>query len=997
MALAQQFQLPPPQVSILPPADLDLVANRLSEDAQGQIWLATDGGLGYFDGRQLSGFHDPHVPEGDDYSTATPTSDGRVWLLTGTGELVCFNPLRRRIEHLSDTTRLMREFIKPKGLRALFVDKHGQLWLGLRERGVLRVDPRTLAVAHVFPKARTVRHITEAPDGQVWFTSDSGVYVLDRRTSQTKGFFHDPHNPNSIGRNATMGICVRSANSVLVSMDEEVDVLNPQTGRVQRIRLLRSSPLEIPWTHDFLPDSQGNVYFSVGRAVYRLPPSGPLQRIEFPQPTEKIISILVSRTGHLWVNAGRRLDKYDLRSLRPVAPLNVLDITVNGTRLVENQPPGDDRFRRDSTGLPILNVREQDFVHMRFSPTVEERMNEFRVQLAGHDPQWMSFRDTIGQVTYQLAAGTYTFWLNLARPDGTWENDSTPMRVVVMPPFYKTTPFLVVAIFVIGTGLSLLYRTVRRRQKLRRELAKREEEAANLRQLDRLRSQFFANITHEFRTPLTLILAQSEQLGKQSLTANSQARVASVERNARQLLRLITQLLDTAKLDAGALEVKRVIGNPDLVLENLVQSFMAIAEKKGVTLIFEPGVSTCTGSFDAEKLEMIGYNLLSNALKFTVTGTVKVRTQREGEEQLLLVVQDTGSGIPPEHLPRIFERFYQVDASSTRAFEGTGIGLAFVRELTELLGGTVGVESTVGEGSTFTVRLPVAWVESVEATNKLTTATAAMPMLQQRVPNPAKGQSEVQPYDESKPLVLVVEDNDELRAFLLEQLRPSYRLLEASDGQEGLNIALSKIPDLIVSDVMMPHIDGYSLVSTLKADLRTSHVPVVLLTAKSSYDSKVRGLSAGGDAYLTKPFGLDELRLTLHNMLQTRQAWQAVLTAPLGSHTATDLVPEGEKRFLEFLRDLVRAHLQNETLDVKWVAEQAHLSRTHLHRKLTALTGHGTTWFINQIRLERAKELLESGKLNVSEVAYEVGYSSPSYFARVFQEHFGRSPVQVKE
>lgn len=781
-----------------------------------------------------------------------------------------------------------------------------------------------------------------------------------------------------------------------------------------------ANPLLESYIYEFKLDPLGNAYFSTGPAAFRYTPQGSLQRIGFGSPTDYIDGLYVGPTNRLWVSAANQLSEYDRNQARIVPSLIFLSVVVNGTHL-ENRATATQRLVYDTLGHPTLTVRENDQVSLRFSLMASKRSHTIRYRLDGYDGEWRVAENFEGTASYQLPAGTYMFTVNRGRYTGGWEPTTATMTVVVVPPFWKTGYSLLLALMGVGGVGYYLIRTYRRRRQLRHQLALEQLEAANLRHLDELKTRFFGNVTHEFRTPLTLILHATEQLASRPTTDWERERLTTINRHADQLARLITQMLDIAQMDARKLAVQLKLGDPVLFVGQCVQGFANLASQRRIDLAFSTLTSAKSPSsaesvgvgapdqvcpFDDDKLGKIMYNLLSNALKFTPEGgSVRVSGGLTGDRELLIRVEDTGIGIAADHIPRIFDRFYQADASTTRRYEGTGIGLAYVRELTELLGGWVTVESVSGIGSTFTLTLPLsATVAGVTLVDPAPVTTP--PLLSQPLPPPAESQEAVTVPATDKPLVLLIEDHGELRAYMADQLRQDYQVQEAVDGRDGITQALAAIPDLIVSDVMMPYVDGYTLVETLKNDERTSHIPIVMLTAKSSFDSRMQGLHAGADDYLSKPFSFAELSTRIHNVLHTHRTWQhyvvAAQTAAVQETTSVPpvsrLIPDREKQFLTRLRQLILANLTDEVVDVDWLVEQARMSRTQLHRKLTALTNLSTTGFIHSVRLHKAQELLQTNEdeLTIAEVAYRVGYSSPAYFSKVFSEHFGYPPTRLK-
>ncbi|MBO0931090.1 response regulator [Fibrella aquatilis] len=528
-------------------------------------------------------------------------------------------------------------------------------------------------------------------------------------------------------------------------------------------------------------------------------------------------------------------------------------------------------------------------------------------------------------------------------------------------------------------------------------------ESHQLKIIDELKTRFFDNITHEFRTPLTLILAPLEQLLKRYPdSAELQHSLSMVARNAQQLLRLINQLLDLAKLESGHLSVALQAGDPGDFVGQIVQAFEGVAREKNLLLSYENEL-TDGYTFDADKLEQITHNLVANALKFTQRGHVTVRLS--ANPVVTLTVTDTGIGIAPEKLPYIFNRFYQIQqpgltggASSYQfANPGTGIGLALVKELAELMGGSVTVSSVSAQdksrpsGTTFTVTLPIMRTEpyadgdsSVLPLLPINEAVAVVRPLHQPPP--------VAVDVTEKPLVLVVEDNTELNAFIVAELADRYRILTAHNGTDGWALAQAELPDLVLSDIMMPGMDGYQLTHRLKTDPATDHIAVVLLTAKTAQNSRMEGLERGADDYISKPFHVDELRLRIHNLLVRQQTLRAHFQQQFNRPEELHQPETMSDTFVKKLYALIENHLDDGQFRVDELAQAVGMSRRTLHRKLASVTSLSVTDFIRQYRLKRSGELLRGGH-NVSETAYMIGYESPAHFSTVFREFFGKTPT----
>ncbi|MGI4871134.1 MAG: ATP-binding protein [Janthinobacterium lividum] len=515
-------------------------------------------------------------------------------------------------------------------------------------------------------------------------------------------------------------------------------------------------------------------------------------------------------------------------------------------------------------------------------------------------------------------------------------------------------------------------------------------QADRLRVLDQEKTRFFTNITHEFRTPLTLMLGPAAQIADDTREPATRQQAQLVQRNAQRLLHLINQLLDLSRLEAGQQALHPVPGEVVGFVRGLVGSFEPLARQRGIGYTFEADPPVLPADFEADKLEKIVVNLLSNAFKFTPpAGMVSVRLRAETPPELPsprwveLMVRDTGSGIAPTQLPHVFDRFYQVDSSDTREQEGTGIGLALTKELVELHGGTIGLTSEVGHGTTAMVRLPLA-VASGSPTEVPANEPANLAPVLPAAPDLA-------PSSPAAPLLLVIEDNADVRVYLRTMLAAEYQLLEAENGAAGLALAVERLPDLVLTDAMMPRLDGYGVCRALKQDERTSHIPLVLLTAKTDLPSKLQGLATGADAYLTKPFLRVELLAQLRNLLRGRQQLQEAYRRGVAGPPSPG-PPSMEQAFLGKVQQVVERFLDDETLNVEILSRELGLSRTQLHRKLKALTDQAPGDFIRLVRLQRAHELLASGAATVAEVAYQVGYSNPANFSTSFSRHFGYPP-----
>ncbi|MBI4429179.1 MAG: response regulator [Ignavibacteriales bacterium] len=546
------------------------------------------------------------------------------------------------------------------------------------------------------------------------------------------------------------------------------------------------------------------------------------------------------------------------------------------------------------------------------------------------------------------------------------------------------------------TSLVDLRKTLESKVTVRTEELQRMSETLSLtveqlRQSQSARNRFFANISHEFRTPLTLIEGPASQILTGEIDPKENAEI--IVRNTRRLLALVNQLLDLSKIESGEMQLqKRTIDIVDVV-RGIAASFESLAKRKEIDFRTEHPDKPIFGSFDTDAIEKIITNLLSNAFKFTLGGGIvrlSICSHQQPNHAVTLKVSDTGIGIAPKQIDKIFDRFYQVDQSQTREYEGTGIGLALTKELVELHKGDIVASSELGKGTAITVHLPLG-IREFQA------EVATAPSVQHRTPIVSDlshlSEARLEPADNSLPLVLIIEDNADMRHYMRTYL-DDFRVIEAANGEEGVEKAVETIPDLIISDVMMPKMDGFALSEKLKTDERTSHIPVILLTAKAGKEHRIEGLETGADDYVTKPFEPKELQVRIKNLIEQRKKLREKFRKEGTFRLKEIAITTADERFLNRAMEVIEAHLADQTFTSESFAEEMYVSRMQLHRKIRALTDLSPWQFVRKVRLHRAADLLRKRVGNVSDIAYQIGYDSPSRFAEAFREEFGKTPSE---
>ena len=644
----------------------------------------------------------------------------------------------------------------------------------------------------------------------------------------------------------------------------------------------------------------------------------------------------------------------------------------------------------------------------------EEEKNQFQYILEGFDEDWSAWSSETKKDYTNIPAGDYSFKV---RSKNIFNQISTEDRYSfsVLPPWYGTW-WAYVLYFLGAIGIMALYSKWRSQELQKKNVAlentinkrtleiRQKNELLNhqteqLVQLNDSKTRLYSNITHEFRTPLTVILGMAETLKTNVLNKSFEGVDKSLEmirRNGKNLLQLVNEMLDLAKVESGSMALNLVQTDVIPFVKYLSESFHSLAESKKINLTVYSEINALEMDIDVNKMASIISNLLSNAIKFTpANGKIivhlnKIKTQ--DRELFSIKVQDNGLGLAADDIAHLFDRFYQVDNESTQYQEGTGIGLSLAKEFVELMNGTIGVESTLGKGSTFTVQIPV--------TNNAVKTIDAKIIVEPPIKKAIKfTKTEPSITDEAStlPLALIIEDNEDVAHYLKTCLQGKYHTMHASNGDIGIAMAIENIPDIIISDVMMPGKDGFEVCAILKTDVRTDHIPIVLLTAKVTPEDRLTGLAQGADAYLAKPFNEKELFIRLDQLVLLRKKLIDKIQKD-GLNTVLDRRAESpETKFLQKVIQFVNEDISNSAFGSSDLADKLHLSESQIYRKLKAITDKSTAVFIRSIRLQKAKELIETTEKTISEIAYETGFNDPSWFSRAFKEEFGLAPSEFSK
>jgi len=669
------------------------------------------------------------------------------------------------------------------------------------------------------------------------------------------------------------------------------------------------------------------------------------------------------------------------------------------TKLLINNTPAEYTGQKGSLSAPLGGLTElelpynKNFLQFEFAGMQFNKPSKimYRYKLEGYDHDWISANGHNVAVYTRLPSGHYHLLLNATNTSGKWSTEIKKISIRIHPPFWASWWAYTIYGIMVLLAVRVYWNYRNRQLRLRHAVELEQNKARQIEEVEKMKERFFSNITHELRTPLTLILTPLEQLKKSNHPSYADRRmVDSAYRNAEQLLRLINQLLDISKLESGQMKLFPTIGEAGGFTLQCVDQFRLAAAAKKIDLQVNNEI-TGVYLFDKDKWEKILFNLLSNALKFTREGgkvLVSLSTWNgvdSGETFMQLSVEDNGIGIEEKDIPRLFDRFYMSDGAAARNHHGTGIGLALVKELVQFMKGTITVSSQPGAGSTFRVKVPV-----VKADDQLFQPDR---QLKNRIIEDKTAGNLGTVPDTRKPVVVVAEDNEELLLFLKGNLSKNWQVLATGNGIHAWEMIQEELPDLIISDVMMPGIDGYELCRKAKTDARSGHIGFILLSARAAHESRLSGLLEGADAYLSKPFHLDELEQQMHNLLYLQDRLRKHLQEELLPKTPLRVLPQVSDSFLKELYNQLDLLIDDPGLSVEKLAQSVAMSQRTLNRKLKAVLNITPVEFIRQYRLQKASVLLSSGQ-SVSDIAYTVGFETASYFSQCFKEYFGKTPTE---
>lgn len=1056
-----------PFVSNSPPDNIQSVL----QDKNGYIWMGTaDKGISLYNPKDNTWRYITSIP-GNSHSLTTNfiaslfiDSHNTLWVGSGMWGLMSLDlnkhpHIYQLTGDISPRVHFTRYLPSKKNgsiagwsQRCTLEDNKGYLWFGTVDGGIAKYDVKTGLFKNYLAQNDSILDKKAIQDWTIYHTSkdwpdiiwigtlDKGLVKFNTVSEVSEFYQYNPNDSNSISDNGVR--CIYQDADGVFWIGTGAGGLNKmiisKTGQPLFKHYTTRNGLPNNAVYGILPDEKGRLWLSTefGLSVFdkkterfkNFDRSDGLSDNEFsygayyknPQTGEMFFGGLNGVTSFFPEAI------YD-NSLPPT-------IVFTGVRLF-NQPvkPGETYngrviMPRSTTYSDTLifkhseNVITIEFAALEY---IKSHRCRYKYILEGFNENWVDIK-TENRVSFtNLNPGFYTLHVKAANSDGYWNPTEALIYIVIEPPFWRTWWFKLLLTGFLGLVLwwyfkRRTWRLQHQKLVLQKQVRERTAELENanndilqkneeLKTANEMKSRFLANISHDFRTPLSLIIGPAEELIRNSSENSSELYLLNcIHKNGKRLFNLISQLLDLSRLEAGVLTLRVSEANLSDCIAELAHSFTYLSEKFEIQYNIQIPNESLIGFFDREKMERIVYNLLSNAFKYTEVkyreypdkaGKITISLSSEtldGQFCAILKVSDNGIGIKPELETKIFDRFFREHTAFTRKTDGIGIGLSLVARLVELHKGSIGVESTLNKGSEFWVKLPLSQMcyTDSEISSDL---SSAEPIYQscngnKEVIGLANHSFEMETPPSEFPLLLLVDDNAELLDYVAQNLRNTYRILTASDGIEGLQLAKKHQPDVLISDVAMPRMDGFELCRQLRSDASTSHIPVILLTARSTTSDQIEGFETGADDYITKPFNMQLMQLRIKKLIETRNKLRERFSTDLHLQPSDISVNSADERFLTRLMQLMEENMANSDFGSEELQQAIGISRTQLYTKIKALTGLSINIFIRTVRLKRAAQLLQSGMDSVAEVAFNVGFSDQNYFTKCFSEQFDMSP-----
>ena len=981
------------------------------------LWVGTkDGGLEYSaDGQSFSKVNLPFSNNANIRVNTIYQNGNKLWIGSNDG-LFIIDGLRPNEKINRYATSSAQKSLSGNKITCILNDENGIIWLGTQENGLNKVigyDKNDAPLIKRYPlsslsnklQSERITSIYNDKSGRLWIGTFNGLHLYDRKNDSFSNFKHQINDSTSISNSIIISIAQDQRGHIWLGTPNGLNRLIEKDGKITFKNYFANDNFPNDYIHAILPDKKDRIWISTNKGIICLNTVN--EEFKNYDIRDGLLSnafaenaAFADKSGMLYFGGIKGItyfhpDSIKINKLSPAIYFTNLSINNKqvavGEEIEGSIPLKESLFATKSI---ILNYK-QDFLTISFAALDYHASdkNQYMYRLKGFEDNWVD-AGRRRNVTYtNLPSGDYTLEVKASNSDNVWNNEGTTLQITVLPAPWKTwwAKLIYITIFLFFLWLSRYIGLNRLRLKNNLEIAnislKREREVTEI------KSKLFTNISHEFRTPLTLMVGPLDDLSRtENLNFGIRKTILSVQDQAKRLLNLVNQLLDFQKAESDKLTLNTNKTNIVSFSKQIFYSFRNEADRKNIKFQFTASSNQITLDFDEEKMTIILYNLLSNAFKYSEKGgTVNLTINTVNQQNISyceITVNDTGKGISDSEKEKIFDRFYQVAKAEAGKFAGTGIGLAFTKDLVLLHNGLITVESEPQNGSSFRILLPF---NAAQVINDLPVNEVVNEELMTSLEDDLELQI-IAVTDTARPIALIVEDNTEVNEYLISLFKQNYETFSAFNGKEGLKLALEIIPDVVISDVMMPEMDGYELCHQLKSLLNTSHIPVILLTAQSDSSAHVKGVNEGADVYLSKPFNSQVLLSHAKNLLESRRKLKELFTQRVSLGPSEVQITPFEGEFIKKIIFKIEENLSNSDFQTDALAEEMNMSRSTFYRKLKAITDMSGSEFIRYIKIQRSAQLLLSHEFTIKQIAYEIGFNDAKHFRKCFIKQYNMTP-----
>lgn len=1002
-------------------------------DQFNKLWLGTKGG-GIQYSNDWETFHQVKIKENAISNIPSPLYESRsflqdgkyLWVATSNGLVRIINQ-GSRVGDYDVYAPIPKDSnsISGKKINVLAKDANGTIWIGTQENGLSYISGYTKKNQPIFKNFLPAYGVKGALQNErvssllidskkrLWVGTYKGLHLYDPESNKFQVFAQTSDYQHSLSNNTILCLSEDKFGNIWAGTQYGLNKIIGVEGDNLKVNAYTTKQgLPSDYIHSIIPDENGNIWASTNKGIIRF--NQLKNTFAVFDKRDGVQSIVFSENASFVDSNGQYFfgglegltyffpDSINISKFNP--PIYFTNLSINNIPYEFGTSKTDSNFLNKpfyETEEITLN-HEENIFSIQFAALDYHApdKNEYMYQLEGFNKEWVYAGNNRLVSFTNLAPGTYHLKVKATNSDKTWNPTPKELTIHILPPPWKTwwaySIYIAVFIFLLWLTRHLGLRQVALKNQL--TLSKFERQQEN--KLSDFKERLFTNISHEFRTPLTLILGPLDDLlQRKKLEQSVEKSLRLVQKQSKRMLRMVNQLLDFQKAEAGSIKLSLQPGEIVSFCHEIYILFMDEANRRNIAYTFKAEEKYMSFNFDHNKLEIIIFNILSNAFKFTPNGgSINFSVKKHTNQYCEICIKDTGKGIPPNELEKIFERFYRGREEDATTISGTGIGLSFVKELTQLHGGAIVAESDGIKGSVFTVVLP-----SIAVTDAFLNASAdAMHQANQSIDSNLNydymnEENDQLNQEQDQPIILVVEDESDMLQYIYEILSPTFKVVTATNGKEGIEKAFETIPDLIVSDVMMPEVDGIELCRKLKSDKDTSHIPIILLTALSDMEHHVQGIREGADVYLPKPFNSQLLLVHIHNLINSRNTLKELYAKKIFLGSSNFEIKTFEEEFLVKLMKLVEENISNSNFNNDDLANLMFMSRSTFYRKLKAVTGMSGNEFIRTARLNFAAKLLESGNYSVTEAAFEAGFNDIKYFRKRFHDQFGVNPSDYRK